>query len=121
MKKNITTKIVLFAFAFLMVCTAVFAAPGNAEAAASPRKITLSAGKKVLYTGKSFQLKVKSVSPKKASSAVTYKAANKKIASVNSKGKVTAKKPDSTVITVTSKKNKKAKAACRIVSLRRRP
>ena len=61
-----------------------------------------------LKKGKSFTLKTKvSVSGKKVSKAVTYKTSNKKVATVNAKGKITAKKRGTATITVYSKADKK--------------
>lgn len=80
----------------------------------SPVNITLNAKSKTLAVGKSFQLKVKTVKPKNASKEVTYKSSDKKIATVSSKGKVTAKKAGAVIITVTSRKNAKVKAKCRV-------
>ncbi|MCI8634245.1 MAG: MBL fold metallo-hydrolase [Eubacterium sp.] len=114
MKRKVMTRITAFLLAFLMVCGSVFIEPPNVQAAAKATKITLSAKKKTLYVGKSFTLKVKSVQPQNASKKVTYKSSNKNVASVNTKGKVTAKSIGNATITVTSKANKKAKAKCKI-------
>lgn len=114
MKRKVMTRITAFLLAFLMVCGSVFIEPSNVQAAAKATKITLSAKKKTLYVGKSFTLKVKSVQPQNASKKVTYKSSNKNVASVNTKGKVTAKSIGNATITVTSKANKKAKAKCKI-------
>ena len=68
----------------------------------------LPAKQLTLKKGKSFTLKTKvSISGKKVSKAVTYKSSNKKVATVNAKGKITAKKKGKAVITVISKANKK--------------
>ncbi len=80
----------------------------------NPTKITLNAKSKTLTVGRSFQLKVKTVNPKKSSKSVTYKSSNKKIAMVNSKGKVTAKRTGKATITVTSRENRKVKAICKV-------
>ena len=48
---------------------------------------------------------------KKANKKVTYKSKNKKIATVNKKGVVKAKKTGSTKITITSAKSKKKKGS----------
>lgn len=45
--------------------------------------------------------------------SVTWKSSNKRVATVSSKGKVTAKKPGTATITVTTKDHKKI-ATCRI-------
>ena len=71
------------------------------------KSITVSVGGK--YT-----LKVKKVSPSKASKAVTYKSKNKKIAKVTKKGVVKGVKEGKTKITVTAKKNKKVKTTVKV-------
>lgn len=96
----------------------VVVSPSEAEAAAKPKKLTVTCSKKTLYIGgkksaKTVQLKVK-VTPKKASKKVTYKSSNKKVATVSKKGKVTAKKTGKVTITVTSKSNKKLKKKVKI-------
>ena len=58
-----------------------------------------------LEKGKTFQLKV-TVTPKNSQEKVTYKSSNTKIATVTSKGKITAKKKGKAVITITSGKKK---------------
>ena len=59
-------------------------------ASKKPTKITLNAKSKTLTVGKTFQLKVKSVKPTKASKSVTYKSSRKSVATVSSKGKAVA-------------------------------
>ena len=58
-----------------------------------------------LKKGKSFQLKV-TVTPKNSQEKVIYKSSNTKVATVTSKGKITAKKAGKAVITITSGKKK---------------
>lgn len=91
---------------FGMVGTSVISMPVDAEAAA---KVKLSATKQTMYVGGSFDLKVKNPKGKKA----TYKTNNKSVATVNKKGKVTAKSVGKATITVTVKGIKKA-AKCNI-------
>ncbi len=112
MERKTTPRIMALMLAFLLVCTSIFAVPTDTQAAAKAKKITLSTTKQTLYVGKSFTLKVKKVSPSNASKSVTYKSSDKAIATVSSKGKVTAKKPGKATITVTSKTNSKVKAKC---------
>lgn len=114
MKKSPWNRAIALVLAFVMVCTGALAVPQTAEAASKPTKITLSAKNRTLYVGKSFTLKVKSVKPANASKAVTFKSSNTKVATVNSKGKVTGKKVGKATITVTSTSNKKVKATCKI-------
>lgn len=75
--------------------------------------VKLNAKSKVLYNGKATTLKA-TVSPSNASNkAVTWKTSNSKVATVNAKGIVTAKKPGYAYITVTTKDSKKT-ARCKI-------
>ena len=84
---------------------AVNAATGKVKSVAVTN---LPAKQLTLKKGKSFTLKTKvSISGKKVSKAVTYKSSNKKVATVNAKGKITEKKKGKAVITVISKANKK--------------
>lgn len=100
----------------LVLGSGLIAAP-SAEAAAKPKKLTVTPKKKTLYVGNkaksTTKIKVK-VSPKKANKKVTFKSSNKKVATVNSKGKVTAKKVGKATITVTAKGNKKLKKKVKI-------
>ena len=95
--------------------TAVVCNASDAQAKkASVKKVTASApsGKKV-YVAKGKKVKITTivkVKPnKKANKKVTYKSANKKIATVSAKGVVKGVKAGKTKITITSKKNKKKK------------
>ena len=73
------------------------------------KTITLTKGKKATLTT------TVTVTPNKAANKkVTYKSSNKKVATVNSKGVITAKKAGSAKITVTSKKNSKKKATVKV-------
>lgn len=114
MRKNAKIRIMAVIMAFLVVCSGLTAMPVEVQAAKKPVEITISASKKTLYVGGSFTLKVKSVKPENASKDVTYTSSNKKIATVNSKGKVTAKKKGKVTITVSSKSDKKVKAKCTV-------
>ncbi len=86
----------------------------TSEAAAKTKKIVMNKKKVTLEVGKSFKLKVKKVTPAKASKKVTYKSSSKKIATVSKKGVIKAKKKGNATITVTSKANKKAKAKVKV-------
>ena len=72
------------------------------------QKITIKGkSKRVLYVGKKIELKVK-VNPKEVvnvSKKIKWVSSNKKIATVNAKGKVVAKKPGTVYIYAKSKKN----------------
>lgn len=95
--------------------------PETAEAKkVKVKKVTVTAPSgKTAYVAKgkkiSLTATVKVTPNKKANKKVTYKSANKKIASVNSKGQVKGVKAGSTKITVTSQKNKKKKATIKVV------
>lgn len=80
----------------------------------NPKKIKLNVTNKTLYVGEKTNLKVKKVIPAKASTSVTWKSSNEKVATVTAKGKVTAKKEGTAKITAISKKNQKVKAVCEI-------
>lgn len=69
------------------------------------KKITISYVK-TMYVGEKRTL-IANVSPAKSNQGVKWKSSNKKIATVNENGQVTAKKEGSVTITVTSKENKK--------------
>ena len=62
--------------------------------AASSNAVTISAKKKTLYIGKSFTLKIRGTDK-----AVKWSSSNKSVATVSAKGKVTAKKAGTAVIT----------------------
>lgn len=75
--------------------------------------VKLSAKSKTIKKGKSFTLKA-TVLPTNANiKSVTFTSTNKKVATVNSKGKVTAKKSGKTTIIVTTKDGKK-RAKCTV-------
>ncbi len=80
---------------------------GNVRAS----KLTLNAKKINLQRKKSFTLKP-SLFPITAKEKVTYKSLNNKIATVNKKGKIVAKKAGTVTIRVTAGK---AKATCKVV------
>lgn len=88
--------------------------------AASKKKVKTIKFKKSGYVltrkGKKINLSKNLVfSPKKVNTKkVTYKSSNKKVATVSSKGIVTAKKKGTVTITAISKSNKKAKATTKI-------
>lgn len=71
------------------------------------KSVKVSPTKKTLKVGKSFSLKT-TLTPKGVYSPFTFKSSNKKVASVNSKGKITAKKKGAATITVTASNGKKA-------------
>ncbi|MBQ5674051.1 MAG: Ig-like domain-containing protein, partial [Lachnospiraceae bacterium] len=79
----------------------------------SVKSVSLNAQRKVLNPGKTFTLKTK-VNPKQAANVVTFRSSRPSVATVNSKGKVRAKKTGTARIIVTTVDGKK-KAVCTIV------
>ena len=72
----------------------------NVEAATKKAtSLKLNVTKKTLHVGETTTLKLKKVTPSKASKAVTWTTSSKKIATVSAKGKVTAKKVGTAKIT----------------------
>ena len=101
----------------LLLALLVFLMPLSLKsqaAAAKPQKLKLSAAKESLLPGKRITLKVKAVTPATASKSVLWRSSDPKVASVDKKGRVTAKKPGTAKITATSRSNRKAKAVCRV-------
>ena len=76
-------------------------------------KITLEKKKATIAVGKTTTVKVKSLKGISAK-GVKFASSNKKVATVSSKGKVTAKKAGTATITVTSVVNKKAVAKFKV-------
>lgn len=68
-------------------------------AKAAPTGINGVPASKSLKKKKSFTIKAKLV-PSGSDAKITYKSSNKKVATVNAKGKVTAKRSGTTIITV---------------------
>lgn len=103
-------RIFSMALAFAFVFTTVAATTLTADAATvKPKSLTLSATAKTVDVNGKVTVKVKSVSPSKASKSVTWKSSNKKVATVTSKGVVKGIKKGTVKITATSKSNKKVK------------
>jgi len=74
----------------------------------APNKITVTTKSKTLKKGKSFKIKYK-LPKNTASNVVTFKSSNKKVATVDAKGKVKALKKGKATITVQTFNKKKAK------------
>lgn len=115
-------RIAALLIAFAMLFTGILSNAPSAEAAKKKVKIksvsvasSLSGNKKTVYVAKGKKVKlattVKATPNKKANKKVSYKSKNSKIASVSASGVIKGIKPGSTKITVTSKSNKKKKAA----------
>ena len=81
-----------------------------------PEKVTLDAtGTVELYVGDKLPLEA-TVTPKKArGTKLTWSSSNKKVAKVNSKGVVTAKKKGTATITVKTANGKTAKVKIRVL------
>lgn len=77
-----------------------------------PKKVTLNRSEVRLKVGKTVTLKA-TVSPAKASGKLMWKSSNSKVASVNSKGVVTAKKAGNATISVKTYNGKTAK--CKVI------
>jgi len=106
----------------LAFSTAVVMQPetANAKKKVTVKKVTVtSPSGKTAYVAKGKKIKlsatVKVTPNKKTNKKVTYKSANKKIATVTAKGVVKGKKVGKTKITVISKKNKKKKATITVI------
>ena len=113
--KTTIKKISLFMLSLAVVLTMAASTGMNSEAASKkPTKITLKATSKTVDIKCKVKGSGKSVKPTNAGGAVTYKASNKKIATVSSKGIVTGKKKGTVKITATSKTNKKVKSTIKI-------
>lgn len=118
MKKSIK-RLAALMMALAVVLVSALSPVVTAEAATAPKKLTLLSTAKTMYLKDTYTVRVKSVSPSKASKSVTFKTSNKKVATVTSKGVVTAKAAGTATITVTSKLNKKVTAKCKITVMRR--
>lgn len=112
---------ILFMSLCLMICMVLFVSNNTNAASKKPTKMTLNVSKKTVDVGGTYQIKVKSVSPSKASKSVAYKSSNTKIATISSKGIVKGKKEGTAKIAVQSKKNKKLKKTVAITVKRLKP
>ncbi|MCM1246301.1 MAG: Ig-like domain-containing protein [Roseburia sp.] len=106
--------------AMVMSMTAVVNPETASAKKVKVKKVTVAAPSgKTAYVAKGKKIKltatVKVTPNKKANKKVTYKSANKKIATVNAKGQVKGVKAGKTKITVTAKKNTKKKATIKVV------
>ncbi len=97
-------KFVVRLLAFLLAVIILMGCSYNSDAAS---KVSLNKKKITIHVGSSYKLKLN------GSKAVSWKSSKKNVATINSKGKVTAKKKGSAVITCTAKNGKKYK--CKVV------
>lgn len=114
MKKIILRRFVSLILTLGLMITSISVMGELVEAAVQPKKITLSARSKSLYQGEKFELKVKKATPAKASKSVKWESSKRSVASVSSKGVVTAKKAGTTKIKAISSVNRRIKATCTI-------
>ena len=112
MKKNMR-KILAVCLMFAMVLTAVNVPAATAKKVVVGKSIKLNKKKATIEVGKKLTLKA-TVKPKKAT--VTWASSKKKVATVNAKGKVVAKKAGKTNITatITLANGKTKKATCKV-------
>lgn len=118
-KKEICVLVSALAMTLAFSAAAIIA-PESAAAKVKVKKVTaavpsgktayVAKGKKVTIT-----TTVKVTPNKKANKKVTYKSANKKIATVSSKGVIKGVKAGKAKITITSKKNSKKKTTMKVV------
>ncbi|MDO5522085.1 MAG: Ig-like domain-containing protein [bacterium] len=110
-KKVVVTLLTLLLAIFILPFVNGTTASAKKKVHVSKVAITKPAAKSLtLPVGKTYSLKVK-VTPSKASNKkVSYKSSNSKVVSVNSKGKLIAKKKGTAKITVTAKDGSKKKA-----------
>ncbi len=95
-----------------------FLPQGMMEVDAAKKKIKLNKKNITIQVKKSFKLKVKHAKKK---AKFTWKSKNKKIATVNKKGKVTAKKVGHTKVTCVVKQGKKkTKLTCKVKVIKRK-
>lgn len=114
MRKSVCKRVVAVITAATMMIT--MTPVGNAQAAkkAKVTSVTVKDKKISLKKGKTFTIKVTVKGSGKFSKKVSFKSSNKKIATVSTKGKITAKKKGTATITVTSKANKKKTAKVKV-------
>ena len=98
----------------LMLVSTVSVGMTSAAAKKKVTKIKLNKTSVTIYVGETYKLKA-TVSPSNASNKkVTWSSSDKKIATVSSSGKVTAKKAGKVTITVKAKDGSGKKATCKV-------
>lgn len=112
-KRNNSTQLLKQLLSVIMVMVLLFGIVVSAEAAPKPTAIKLNKTSLTMSPKTSVTLKA-TVTPAKASQAVTWKSSNSSVVSVNSKGQLSANKAGTAVITVVSKTNTKLKATCKV-------
>lgn len=109
----------IFAILMVLVITSTIFVPANVNAATKKNQTLTVLGSKEknvkktinIFDKKTFSLKAK------AKTKITYKTSNKKIATVNSKGKVTLKKQGKVKITISAAASKKYKKVTHYLTL----
>jgi surface protein len=113
MKKK-QRKVVLFGAMLAMVIGVLGIYPLHTQARTGVKFIQLNMTKKAMYVNQSMNLKVKRVTPSRASAAVIWSTSNKNVATVTQNGTVTAKNVGTAKIKAVSKNNRNVKAQCTI-------
>jgi len=112
--KSIRSRFMALGMAVAMTATVAGVLPTyEVSAKTTVKSIVLNRKNATVYVGQKKTIKlfhVNGKAPTKANSAVTFKIANKKVATVSKKGVVTGVSRGKTTVTVTSKYNKKATA-----------
>ena len=109
MKKK-QRKVVLFGAMLAMVIGVLGIYPLHTQARTGVKFIQLNMTKKAMYVNQSMNLKVKRVTPSRASAAVIWSTSNKNVATVTQNGTVTAKNVGTAKIKAVSKNNRNVKA-----------
>ena len=130
--KRRKTLFVFFLVASLVLTTTLGAAPNLSQAKKKKQGITvtnkMTKGVLVIREKKKLQLKLKlrgkKVSPKKIKKIFKFRSSNKKIVTVNKKGKIYAKKAGNAKVYITQKakgKKKKCKLKVKVVAKKSKP
>lgn len=130
--KRRKTLFVFFLVASLVLTTTLGAAPNLSQAKKKKQGITvtnkMTKGVLVIQEKKKLQLKLKlqgkKVSSKKIKKIFKFKSSNKKIVTVNKKGKIYAKKAGNAKVYITQKakgKKKKCKLKVKVVAKKNKP
>ena len=114
MNKKVMKRVIAFLLVVCMISGSTLPVEAAKKKTIKAKSVKLNRNVYTLKKGKSVSLKA-TISPKKATTKkITWKSSNKKIATVNKKGKVTAKKKGTVKITAKVKGTSK-KATCKII------
>ena len=111
-KKNVGQRVVAVILTLLLVVTIIPVQAVSAATQTKATKVTIKNAIEVMNVGTTYTLKSK-VSPKSATSKVTYTSSNKKVATVTKDGVIKAKK--SGWVTITAKTSNGKKDQCKIL------